>query len=806
MRQNNSALIEVLAGGGFLLSGFLFLSATFHGTRLAQSISLIGLSVSTGCFVSASRRSHQDEEMGQLRTQLRQQEETLSGKEIQLSTLAFQLSEANQQLKAAQNRPTPIDRTSQIIAECQQKLATLQNRYRAELERVKAEERTQRQLEVDSLRAEMVDSDTRIREFEQRFVDRAQATLSEALQRIYDRVTTLINEQLRRLGDPEAEDYDRDFAERLSSLSDEADVLHENYVQQIGSLATFLDADNILDCSDEALSILFHLMDGYTTIKVKVINALKGRIIQSLQATIQAYQAAELIPKAQLEQLQQNLRARLQEYDLEAAQHQENAIAVMQEYEAQTQEDERVVRGYIDKLAALEHENYRLKEEIAAAKALKRFHPGSWAWGADIGNSVIDYLMAQNIPCDAIPLDFTPSDTHLTLSLECRTEIGLEMLRKEADKIQKGMEAAKGWADVKLDLEGRIVKVKVQFAKRAIAKVKPESVLKRPLSDWQLYLGSELHWAVFAATQSGKTTLIDELDALLYTLFDGEVEFNAITLKTDGNRDEEKKKRFVLPQFKQDSILYYEAMGEVEEEIESRKKILLVNPQHHYKRSVYQWDEYGEHYRNGGIREATKRTLISALQVGAGLSSENGKGIQITFVAQNPLVSQLGLNRPDLANCCLIVVGEKNIRLFLGSDSDNHGLDPEDLARLKEELSAYKKASREAVEKIVADSNLTDEEKRLAIAKCPEKYYSLIIPSKGGLKPIVLYNPKPGDFTNPLTGEPVKDVTENCEHDFEKTRTRLIENKTKRQRELVCKKCKFKKKEIEPIDPSESKK
>jgi hypothetical protein len=195
-----------------------------------------------------------------------------------------------------------------------------------------------------------------------------------------------------------------------------------------------------------------------------------------------------------------------------------------------------------------------------------------------------------------------------------------------------------------------------------------------------------------------------------------------------------------------------EALSEIHEAIAYRNSILQVDPNHRFCRQVFQLDEYGEFYRLGTpeAKTAGKEAIISLLQSGAGLSSETGKGISLTLMAQNPYVSQLGLFRPDLANACIIIVGEKNIRLFLDSDSANHGLDEDDLDRLNSELKIFKEASRIASGKVSKEAESRGEDIGLAVRRCQENYYSLIVPSKGGLPPIILYNPKPGEFTNGL--------------------------------------------------------
>jgi hypothetical protein len=189
-----------------------------------------------------------------------------------------------------------------------------------------------------------------------------------------------------------------------------------------------------------------------------------------------------------------------------------------------------------------------------------------------------------------------------------------------------------------------------------------------------------------------------------------------------------------------------------------------VNPNHEFPRQVFQLDEYGEYYRLGTPEEKSKgkEAVISLLQRGAGLSSETGMGISLTLIAQNPYVSLLGLNKPDFANACIIIVGEKNIRLFLDSDPANHGLDSDDLERLKAELKVFKDASRLACEQAAEKAKANGESVPLAIRKCPENYYSLIVPSKGGLPPVIVYNPKPGEFTNGLVVNTTRQEKPTC--------------------------------------------
>jgi hypothetical protein len=69
------------------------------------------------------------------------------------------------------------------------------------------------------------------------------------------------------------------------------------------------------------------------------------------------------------------------------------------------------------------------------------------------------------------------------------------------------------------------------------------------------------------------------------------------------------------------------------------------------------------------------------------------------------------------------------------------------------ELKLFKEASRVASDKAKQLADSKGEDAGLAVRKCAENYYSLIVPSKGGLPPVIVYNPKPGEFTNGLIKE-----------------------------------------------------
>jgi hypothetical protein len=69
------------------------------------------------------------------------------------------------------------------------------------------------------------------------------------------------------------------------------------------------------------------------------------------------------------------------------------------------------------------------------------------------------------------------------------------------------------------------------------------------------------------------------------------------------------------------------------------------------------------------------------------------------------------------------------------------------------ELKMFKEASRIACDKGKQLVEFKGEDAGLAVRKCAENYYSLIVPSKGGLPPVIVYNPKPGEFTNRVDQE-----------------------------------------------------
>ncbi len=59
-----------------------------------------------------------------------------------------------------------------------------------------------------------------------------------------------------------------------------------------------------------------------------------------------------------------------------------------------------------------------------------------------------------------------------------------------------------------------------------------------------------------------------------HTQLDGAIRFRAITLKNDGNRDEEKSERFVKPVFMVDNPAYMDFLQEIHQAIADRNQIL----------------------------------------------------------------------------------------------------------------------------------------------------------------------------------------------------------------------------------------
>lgn len=526
---------------------------------------------------------------------------------------------------------------------------------------------------------------------------------------------------------------------KMQQLSEEVGEVFNQYSQLL------VEATEL----SEVCNVLHWAVDELANAKVRMIRSMLTLRVQELEEAVQEWQDADLIPKSKLVELHRNCEARLKEFQVEAKNDLSSIYTFAEQLEKQLPDDDKFFLSLKMKIQEQEEKIATLQALLAESRQIRYFDDVGWK--SEVANKVIDHFSMNEIVCDACPMPIREIGNDLEFFITPRSRIGMSLVKADVEKVTEALEFPLG-TKVKIAVVGKNIRVRIPVAEKEVKKVSPEDVLGRSVNVWGSYLSSEYHLAIFAATQSGKTSLADELNALQYAQLEGLVEFQAITLKNDGNRDEEKTGRFVPPVFMPSNREYMQALGAIHEAIEHRNQILQVNPNHKFPRLVFQLDEYGEYFRLGQDEEkkAGKDAVITLLQRGAGLSSETGKGISLTLIAQNPYVSLLGLNKPDFANTCLVVVGEKNIRLFLDSDPANHGLDEDDLERLKGELKIFKEASRIASEKVAKEAESRSEEIGIAVRKCQENYYSLIIPSKGGLPPVIVYNPRPGEFTNGL--------------------------------------------------------
>jgi hypothetical protein len=551
--------------------------------------------------------------------------------------------------------------------------------------------------------------------------------------------------------------FSKRYPESIHIFQSVQDELETNYTYFSAEITKISTQSGLTESVDDLISTLHSIYNHYSLSRTKLIRSVSVFEKRKLQETVAVLEqenedlnSQDVVPREKLAVLLGNYQQRLKEFQVEYSQHTQQTVQLAEQLEQEVYGQEPIFeqlhRMYEDALRQIAHLEARLQE----AMRIRLFD--DIGWKSESANRVLLHFSGQQIICDACPLPITERENEIDFYITPRTQLGMRMLESDIEKVAESLKIHLGVKYVKVSLAGKNIRIRLPFKERETEKAAPEDVLSRSTDLWSLYAGSEYHFVIFAATQSGKTSLADELNAMMHKRLDGRIKFKAITLKNDGNRDDEKTVRFIKPKFMPDYGQYMEAICSVHDDLESRNQTLQINPNKTFERESYQWDEYGEFYRlsSEDEKKSGKKAVISLLQTGAGLSSETGMGMSLTLIAQNPYVSTLGLLRPDLANACIIIVGDKNVRLFLNSKVDNHGLDEDDIDRLKHELTIFKEASRKASEKAKRNALEQGIDAAIAIRRCPENYYSLIVPSKAGLQPIILYNPVPGQYTNGL--------------------------------------------------------
>lgn len=719
------AIANACAGGFGVLGVWLL----FQPSTLARSLSLASLLTSGGT-VGISRLSHKH--YIDLAFQNIEHERTVARDDVQRQ--AGEIAQLKAQLAQQHSQLTAASQTERQLRSSFTSLTSSHDALKVNL-----------QTAINQQQGAIAQANS-LQRSQQVFLATLKLTVGESLSVWQVKLVDALGDIQRRFPDLEP---------RIAKISEEFQDKLNFFQSELGKVGT---TGELAATADQLISLLHAVYDHFSSVKVKMVKALDTRNLRlveaendELEAALQRYRDRQLVPRSDLEVLTKNYEARLKEFQVNLQTHSQQTLKIASELENEVLGQDpaflklrMLVQQQAEQIASLQ-------AQVAAAKQVKLFD--SVGWKSELANQVLHHFLAQEIVCDACPMPIREIGNDVEFYITPRTHLGMSLVQSDLDKAAESLKIPLGVKSVKIAIEGKNLKLRVPVSDRDLEKAKPEDVLARPASQWSLYVGSEYHLVIFAATQSGKTSLADELNAMLHTRLHGEIEFQAITLKNDGNRDEEKASRFVKPRFMRSHEEYRESLDDIHAAIENRNQLLQVNPNRRFPRSIFQLDEYGEYYRLGDEvdRKAGRAAVISLFQTGAGLSSETGKGIGLTLIAQNPLVSQNGLNRPDLANACIVIVGDKNIGLFLSTDRDNHGLDEDDLDRLKHELKIFKAASRVASQKALEEAEVKGEDGAIAVRKCPENYYSLVIPSKAGLPPIILYNPLPGEFTNVLT-------------------------------------------------------
>jgi hypothetical protein len=321
---------------------------------------------------------------------------------------------------------------------------------------------------------------------------------------------------------------------------------------------------------------------------------------------------------------------------------------------------------------AKQEENERLHQELRQYRNPVPFRGTS---KADItGNRLIDFYLARGIILDAEKCDAKLDKSIIWVRPRATTmegindhladlQIAFELTQKPTPTIESGC--------IRFDLKDAIIEL-------------PKEIVEPPPEQLLEAVAKANHVRINAPTDSGKSTLLDNVLNLYRLIHRGEMKLTLLDPKYpftpwQGHSPDYKGFRECLSAVTQLSELIDQRLTEARTCADRGEAIPSYEPH------LFAIDELealhddaiaADDNKRGDITKSLERALRTGLKVGRGLTLEKGKGIKVLYVTQSPLCSRIGLNRDDFEQSLNLYSGG-NIALVLqdGGELDGKILD-----------------------------------------------------------------------------------------------------------------------------------
>lgn len=279
-----------------------------------------------------------------------------------------------------------------------------------------------------------------------------------------------------------------------------------------------------------------------------------------------------------------------------------------------------------------------------------------------VGNKLIDFFMARGIVLDAERCEAKLDRSIIWVRPRGTT---LEGIKTHDEDLQLAFELI---GKPKIEIDSGCLKFELPDARIETPRELPEPAPERLLEA----LAKSNHVRINAPTESGKSTLLDNVLNAYRILHSGEFELTLLDPKYpftpwQGHQPNYKGFDQCLNGIVALSRTIEARLNEARECADKGEPIPSYQPH------LFAVDELealhddaleADGNKKGDVTKGLEKAIRTGLKVGQGLTLEKGKGIKVLYITQSPLCSRIGLNKDDFDQSTNIYLGT-NIAIVL---------------------------------------------------------------------------------------------------------------------------------------------